>query len=685
MALNNVGTLRARMGLDASQFNRGLDTARGRIRSFAGAISRNMAVAGVAMAGAAAAGVGALTRSSLSFVDQQAKLARSIDGSIDALRALQLAGNDAGVSSDALNASMQKLGTKLVEANVKGGASADALDRMGLSAKGLLALDVDERLAMIADRAKELGWSATKTSQFLLEMGVESKEMALLVAQGGDAIRAARKEVKDLGLSLSAVDAAKVEVANDAMSRMKLVSEALGNRLAVSLAPTLKTMADSFMASSREGGYLRDVVVHISERVSTAVLRFRDLLSIGDSLGNSFKNMRAEGGRLATITDVFAGLVNVVRSFWRYVGEAISIVGHLSRTTGNFGEVLAALKPLAAEVWGRIGDGADYVRSAVAVMTSKMTAVFYAGLRRMAGGWVELTWAVADGLNSMFGTNIQGASANITQELGKAEVAALSVGSAAEVAMSRAKSSFGAPLAELAKLRASVAAVGETATTDLTEGAAAADDLNSSLSDVGSGGAASAAKGIDKVGKSLKDAKGGIDQTKGAFQGFFTSVITRANTLGDALRNLLGRFADIAANQAFEALWKGVSSGGSGGGSGGIFAGFGKALKGLLSFDGGGYTGSGPRVGGLDGYGGFPALLHPNETVIDHTKSGSMRAGRDAQAFNVTVTMDRSTGSFGAFVRDAAGKLIAEATPGIQKGVLAAVPAHISNHGRRFE
>jgi len=41
-------------------------------------------------------------------------------------------------------------------------------------------------------------------------------------------------------------------------------------------------------------------------------------------------------------------------------------------------------------------------------------------------------------------------------------------------------------------------------------------------------------------------------------------------------------------------------------------------------FDGGGYTGMGVRAGGIDGKGGFPAILHPNETVIDHTKGQGM-------------------------------------------------------------
>ena len=38
------------------------------------------------------------------------------------------------------------------------------------------------------------------------------------------------------------------------------------------------------------------------------------------------------------------------------------------------------------------------------------------------------------------------------------------------------------------------------------------------------------------------------------------------------------------------------------------------------SFEGGGFTGNGSRSGGIDGKGGFSAILHPNETVTDHTK-----------------------------------------------------------------
>ncbi len=78
--------------------------------------------------------------------------------------------------------------------------------------------------------------------------------------------------------------------------------------------------------------------------------------------------------------------------------------------------------------------------------------------------------------------------------------------------------------------------------------------------------------------------------------------------LNNFLKILQRMAAEAAAAQIFDFI------GGGEGGGGDIFS----AL--LSSFDGGGFTGSGPRIGGVDGKGGFLSVVHPNETVIDHTK-----------------------------------------------------------------
>jgi len=46
------------------------------------------------------------------------------------------------------------------------------------------------------------------------------------------------------------------------------------------------------------------------------------------------------------------------------------------------------------------------------------------------------------------------------------------------------------------------------------------------------------------------------------------------------------------------------------------------------SYEGGGFTGYGSRSGGIDGRGGFAAILHPNETVVDHQASNTPVMGQ---------------------------------------------------------
>jgi len=68
----------------------------------------------------------------------------------------------------------------------------------------------------------------------------------------------------------------------------------------------------------------------------------------------------------------------------------------------------------------------------------------------------------------------------------------------------------------------------------------------------------------------------------------------------------------------------------------GKFESFFESFGDIFSADGGGYTGSGIRAGGVDGKGGFPAILHPNETVVDHTKGQGMTAAPTVN-FNIST------------------------------------------------
>lgn len=66
------------------------------------------------------------------------------------------------------------------------------------------------------------------------------------------------------------------------------------------------------------------------------------------------------------------------------------------------------------------------------------------------------------------------------------------------------------------------------------------------------------------------------------------------------------------------------------------------------TFDGGGFTGSGARTGGLDGKGGFLAMLHPRETVVDHTRNTKMSGASSSKTivyspvYNIDARADRA-------------------------------------------
>jgi lambda family phage tail tape measure protein len=120
-----------------------------------------------------------------------------------------------------------------------------------------------------------------------------------------------------------------------------------------------------------------------------------------------------------------------------------------------------------------------------------------------------------------------------------------------------------------------------------------------------------AVRGIGNLENSLLGLMDGTKSAKDAFRDMASSIVA------DLARIYIQQQITGVLAGALSGLFTPTSSS-SGGGSGTT-----QQVMLTDSFDGGGYTGSGARTGGLDGKGGFMAMLHPNETVIDHTKGQS--------------------------------------------------------------
>ena len=169
--------------------------------------------------------------------------------------------------------------------------------------------------------------------------------------------------------------------------------------------------------------------------------------------------------------------------------------------------------------------------------------------------------------------------------------------------------------------------------------------------------------GLAKLTQQFSDATTIISNTVESMGNLISSSLSEAFKTGefDAKKffsSLIGMIIDaITQLMIMKPLMEAITGAMDGGGGGG----FGGFLGKLFSFDGGGSTGSRPRTGGLDGKGGFMAMVHPDETIVDHTKGQSM-GGK-----SVNVTMNITTRDAESF-RASKGQIQAELARMVREG-----------------
>lgn len=130
---------------------------------------------------------------------------------------------------------------------------------------------------------------------------------------------------------------------------------------------------------------------------------------------------------------------------------------------------------------------------------------------------------------------------------------------------------------------------------------------------------------IDKNNMALKEQKDIAKDLGLTFSSAFEDAIVGGKNFSDVLKGLGQDISRIIVRKSItEPMADGL---------GGFLKNF--DFKKLLSFDGGGYTGNGARSGGLDGKGGFLSVMHPQESVTDHTRGGS--SGGTSNHFSVDM------------------------------------------------
>jgi hypothetical protein len=275
-----IGALRVNLSADTAEFQRNLTDAERIAQRFGTVVGSEirkhlLALGAAAAAAAGPTALGLLVKSSFETISAQVDLARRVGASVAAIQTLEQAAKLSGGSAEDLAAALGRLNVSLGQAAREGaGPAYEALQRLGLSAQALSNMDADKRIEALSDRMKELGYNTQQQADTLKALGIKQQDLINLFQQGSAAIERSRDDLKDWGVLLSDIDAAKVEEANNAWERISVVLEGVGNQIAIRVAPFVEALADGIGDAAKQTHGFGDVIDQV---INTAILLFAQL------------------------------------------------------------------------------------------------------------------------------------------------------------------------------------------------------------------------------------------------------------------------------------------------------------------------------------------------------------------------------------------------------------------------
>lgn len=293
------------------------------------------------------------------------------------------------------------------------------------------------------------------------------------------------------------------------------------------------------------------------------------------------------------------------------IAKAIELFLRLKEGAGSAGEAFVLLGDLMREVFEKIKANVMVFVTAWRIAFNQIKFVMASAIGDMAITFGKFIDGMTEKLNSAFNLNlstgfaddITGALQGVLNELND-EAAALY---AAQEAHIKAATK---PLESWQKLKDAIAAgttevsiFGDAVEAETGKGAAGANKLKDALEDV----------------KSISERV--ADAVKGPMESGFMAMIDGTKSVTDAFKDMARDIIkELYRVLVVQRLVNSIA------GAIGFMAGPATGNTGTLglpSFDGGGWTGSGARAGGIDGKGGYPAIIHPREQVVDTTKGAS--------------------------------------------------------------
>lgn len=290
--------------------------------------------AGFAVAGAAAV---AATKRYADYADAIGDMSNRTGASVRFLSELGYAAKMSGSDLEALEPAIRNM-----QKGLASGSSKPMLEKLGLDAATLAAMNPEEQFLRIAEAMAGLTSPAEKTAAAMAIFGKSGTALVPMLAEGRDGIEALRQEARDLGVSLDNEAAAKAGAFNDALDKVMIAGQGIANVIGGALAPMLTWLAEAMA---------------------------KQVAGLGKWLAGVLEFVGSYENAMATLKLAWVTTVNSLEGFWDTVISNLipPFVSAFTYIEGFFDQVITGMligfefvaeqmKQIAADIAKSIGD-----------------------------------------------------------------------------------------------------------------------------------------------------------------------------------------------------------------------------------------------------------------------------------------------------------------------------------------
>ena len=191
---------------------------------------------------AGVAGFGYLVKSSLNATDSLAKTASKIGTTTESLSKLQYAAKISGVETNTLNMAMQRFTRRTAEAAKGTGEAKGAIKELGLDARKLQQLPLDQQMIKLAGAFGNVESDADKLRIAFKLFDSEGAALVNTLALGQEGLEKLFSKAKALGIVMSGEAADGAQKANDALTDLFSIAKGLKDQFSAALAPAIEAL-----------------------------------------------------------------------------------------------------------------------------------------------------------------------------------------------------------------------------------------------------------------------------------------------------------------------------------------------------------------------------------------------------------------------------------------------------------